>query len=958
MIVTHEITMDLLDRKSVPGIDATQDDRYTRNIAVTLLSGEQAWIYPDDGETVIRYSKPDGTGGVYDTLPDGTPAWTAEGNVLTLALAPQVLTVPGAVLLSAQVSRGEEVLSIFSIAIRVQPRVEAFATESGDYYNVAAFLPGPVSALEGQFLRIAEVDSSGRVVALEGAGISAGDSADSQEPATGDIPRLFFSQPLPQTKEDTVMALRYVSDTMDLSCWCKTKAQGNTSMTFPKKNQTVKLYRDAQCSEKRKVALRNWGKQSKFCFKANWIDLTHARNVVSARLWGDVVRSRENYSLLPQLYRLSPNQGAVDGFPVKVYAAGIYQGRYTVNIPKDAWMAGMDDSLETHCILCSENYGSGCFREAALINGSDWTDEIHDTVPDGILTRWNEVIDFVRNSSDEEFIRDVQQYFYLDSLIDYHLFGLMSCGLDAYGKNQLFMTYDGQRWIAGMYDMDATWGLWWNGGAIKPWDYDRSEYQDFQDGSGNLLYIRLEQCFYEQLQSRWQQLRSGALSVEHIIMRFEAFTDIAPEALVKEDYATTTAEGAFTGIPSKTACTLQQIRNFAAARHGWCDAYVAGLTPEESVACTGISLNMMSLMLNAGDQEVLTASVTPENCTEAVYWESSDEDVATVRNGTVTALANGTAVIRALCGGFSASAEVTVKGGTEVVDCAGITLSQENLSFTGEGSATLTATLTPSGCTESVTWESSDPAVASVSGGVVTAVGNGNAVITAVCGSFSAQCAVTVTGMAENLLSGVGWYVGEISETTGELVETVTAANYTDFLDIGAFASTVMHATCDGGNLNYSRIVFYDESYSFLSCGKFGTYKVVPENARYMRVSVYGASGKTVTLTGSGENFWKTLEIIEGGYSGGSYNASDTNSCNIQVSVISGGTLVSYGAWGAAKLDADRAVLSYGTLSSQACTAVSIEEGAAYVAVCATDDSAASTAACNWMNSIGSSVIQ
>ena len=67
----------------------------------------------------------------------------------------------------------------------------------------------------------------------------------------------------------------------------------------------------------------------------------------------------------------------LDGFPIKsLYNNGIYQGRYTWNIPKDKWTFNMDDDLEEHCVLCGENYDSGCFRAAALIDESDWTDEI------------------------------------------------------------------------------------------------------------------------------------------------------------------------------------------------------------------------------------------------------------------------------------------------------------------------------------------------------------------------------------------------------------------------------------------------------------------------------------------------------------------------------------------------------------------------------------------------------
>ena len=534
------------------------------------------------------------------------------------------------------------------------------------------------------------------------------------EPAYEDIPKIFFGGALQQTKDEAVVPFRYISKTDDFSGYAEIKAQGNSSMSYAKKNQTVKMFADEACDSKMKKDLKGWGKQNKHVYKANWIDITHARNIVSARLWGDVVKSRANYAELPELLRTSPNQGAVDGFPVKVYAAGVYQGRYTLNIPKDAWMANMDKDLDTHCILCGENYVSGCFRAAANINESDWTDEIHDTVPASIKTRWNQVINFVMNSTDDDFRENLSQYFYVDSLIDYYLFGLASCGLDAFGKNQLYMTYDGQKWIATMYDMDSTWGLWWNGSSFVATDYDRSEYQDFKDGQGNLLYIRLEELFYEELKARWAELRSGALSIENIINRFERFTDIASAELVKEDYASTTGDGKYTGIPSKTTSTIQQIRSYAVARHAWCDTYVSTL---------------------AGGGEV----------------EPDEPDVP------------------------------------ETVPCTGITLSASTLTFTGTGNQTLVATVEPTNTTDTIAWSVSPAGIATVAGGVVTAIANGSCTVTATCGEQSATCTVSVSGIGEqggeedaeidytlNPLENVTWELGSYTTSTGALKESTT----------------------------------------------------------------------------------------------------------------------------------------------------------------------------------------
>ena len=475
------------------------------------------------------------------------------------------------------------------------------------------------------------------------------------EPAEDDVPLLFYSKALPQTKTDTAMSITYVSKTLKREdADAETKAQGTSSLNYPKKNQTTKF--------SQAINFKGWGLQKKYCMKANWIDLTHARNIVSAQLWGDVVKSRANYLDLPELLRTSPNQGAVDGFPALVYADGVYQGRYTINIPKDAWMANMDKTLDNHCILCGENYVSGCFRAAANINGSDWSDEVHDTVPAAIKTRWNEIISFVMNSTDDEFVSGIGNYFYLDSLIDYYIFGVVSCGLDAFGKNQLYMTYDGQKWIASMYDMDSTWGLWWNGSSFVATDYARTEFQDFKDGEGNLLYIRIEELFYEQIQSRWAELKDAVLSYANIMTRFERFIEIVPPHIVKEDYASTTGGGKLTGIPSQNTNHIQQIRSYVAARLPYADEWFASLTPVEEIPCTGITLDQTTLTFTSSGTQTLTATVTPSDTTDAVVWYSDDSSVATVSGGVVIAKANGSATITATCGEYSASCVVSVSG--------------------------------------------------------------------------------------------------------------------------------------------------------------------------------------------------------------------------------------------------------------------------------------------------------
>lgn len=403
-----------------------------------------------------------------------------------------------------------------------------------------------------------------------------------QEPLVGDKPRVYFMGNVLNTATGTteIVKVLYVSKTLTFVCWAKIKVQGSSSKAYPKKNYTITLYEDEACTIKFRVDFMGWGKQNKFCLKANWIDITHARNVVTARLWGDMVASRSDFDTLPEELRTAPNYGAINGFPIIVYINGIYWGRYTWNIPKDAWTFNMDDSLDTHCAICGEDYKKTCFQESpVLLDGSDWSDEIHDTCPESIVTSWNNVHDFVINSTDEEFVANFENYMNKLSVIDYYILAYVDCGIDSLGRNMIFLTYDGNYWINSAYDLDSTWGLGWSGGLTNNPELPmQSGYQSVINYSeGNKLFVRLEGLCADAIKTRYAELRNGVLSEAHIINRFEEFMESMSKDLVAEDYAETTGEGAFTEIPSKDTNNIQQLRDFIVKRLVYVDAQIEAL---------------------------------------------------------------------------------------------------------------------------------------------------------------------------------------------------------------------------------------------------------------------------------------------------------------------------------------------------------------------------------------------
>lgn len=226
---------------------------------------------------------------------------------------------------------------------------------------------------------------------------------------------------------------------------------------------------------------------------------------------------------------------------------------------------------------------------------------------------------------------------------------------------------------------------------------------------------------------------------------------------------------------------------------------------------SGITLDKTEAQMNIGATLTLTATVTPEDATDkTVVWTSSEETVATVVDGVVTAKAVGTAVITAKAGEFSTTCTVTVSEQVEIVPVDGVTLDKQAATVKVGKTLTLTATVTPENATDkTVTWTSNDETVATVADGVVTALKAGEAVITATAGEFSATCTVTVEGLLELISAETGDFsvLTEFASTPMNNYSGLTVNKW----NIGSKASVevenneVAITIKDGTNARYNR---------------------------------------------------------------------------------------------------------------------------------------------------------
>ena len=217
---------------------------------------------------------------------------------------------------------------------------------------------------------------------------------------------------------------------------------------------------------------------------------------------------------------------------------------------------------------------------------------------------------------------------------------------------------------------------------------------------------------------------------------------------------------------------------------------------------TGINLDKPELTLNVNESSKYVAILSPYTIANntSLTWKSSNPDVATVdANGVVTGISEGKATITVRnSNGLSASSEVTVTNiNTPITN---VSLNFSDLEIRKDSSQGLRATITPKETTDdkTLTWESSNPEVATVSStGVVTARRPGNAIITVrTSNGLTDTCNITVISQITSVhlnLTAITLDEG-VSQT---LRATINPSDTTDDTTLTWLSSNTNVATVD-----------------------------------------------------------------------------------------------------------------------------------------------------------------
>lgn len=375
---------------------------------------------------------------------------------------------------------------------------------------------------------------------------------------------------------------KFIDKTRVLDGYMQLCIQGDSSRSYPKKNFKTKFFKDNEYKKKLKWKPKSdWQANNKFNFKANWIDATHARNLVNAGMIekATAITPMEKPDVTSDLLN-SQGLGQMEGIPVEVYLADGYYGLFTLNTKKDDKTFGMNSDKQEHEAISVEMADS-VFRDPnATIDEVHYLTEIHDKPSANLKSNFEKFVQFINNSSAEDFTNHLSDYIDVKSCINTMLYGILSKEYDYYSKSYLLCTWnDGSYFYMVPYDLDSTWGLFWNGSKIVAdgndplFDFEglledpnRDSY--ISNHGQNRLFERIYEHMKPQIKKQYDLLRQTVWKNADIVQAFKQFINAIPEAAYEKEQAR------WPEIPSKDLTDFEQIQQFVIERANKMDNFM------------------------------------------------------------------------------------------------------------------------------------------------------------------------------------------------------------------------------------------------------------------------------------------------------------------------------------------------------------------------------------------------
>ena len=321
--------------------------------------------------------------------------------------------------------------------------------------------------------------------------------------------------------------------------FAKVKWRGGSTNTADKHKRNYKIKTLNEKGKKQEISLLGMREDNNWILDAGQIDLFRLRNRIATEIWNDFATKPYYASKEPKA------KSGVTGKVVEVILNNEYRGIYSLTEAMDRKELKLkkydDKNQEFHGQLWKvSSWDKATFWD--IDKDYDNTQEtwhafetkypdIEDVNPTDYSPLY-EAIDFVANSNDEAFKKEVGDYFDIPVLIDYQLFQETLKPVDNNGKNMFWGIYDvakSKKLTLAIWDLDASVGQFWQ--CSTPLHPNRVfPNTDLGVKDGFNLYHRLSSLnvdnYNEKVANRYHELRKTYFSEENLISRYQGYYDM------------------------------------------------------------------------------------------------------------------------------------------------------------------------------------------------------------------------------------------------------------------------------------------------------------------------------------------------------------------------------------------------------------------------------------------------
>ena len=367
--------------------------------------------------------------------------------------------------------------------------------------------------------------------------------------------------------------------------FAKVKWRGGSTNTADKHKRNYKIKTLNEKGKKQEISLLGMREDNNWILDAGQIDLFRLRNRIATEIWNDFATKPYYASKEPKA------KSGVTGKVVEVILNNEYRGIYSLTEAMDRKELKLkkydDKNQEFHGQLWKvSSWDKATFWD--IDKDYDNTQEtwhafetkypdIDDVNPTDYSPLY-EAIDFVANSNDEAFKKEVGDYFDIPVLIDYQLFQETLKPVDNNGKNMFWGIYDvakSKKLTLAIWDLDASVGQFWQ--CSTPLHPNRVfPNTDLGVKDGFNLYHRLSSLnvdnYNEKVANRYHELRKTYFCEKNLISRYQGYYDMLVKSGAASREETKWSEDSdIGGYPLNFKSEIEYIKNWIINRLNYLD---------------------------------------------------------------------------------------------------------------------------------------------------------------------------------------------------------------------------------------------------------------------------------------------------------------------------------------------------------------------------------------------------